>query len=79
MLHDNYLCLVESNKQQIEEVGSKIQAENLETRATPISESGFVLCIAPSSLSRDRRIKMKKSNESFQISRTTKCNNVGLL
>ena len=35
MLHDNYLCLVESNKQQIEEVTSKIQAENLETRATP--------------------------------------------
>ena len=35
MLHDNYLCLVESNKQQIEDVGSKIHAENSETRATP--------------------------------------------
>ena len=34
-LLDNYLCLVESNKQQIEKVRSKIQAENLETRATP--------------------------------------------
>ena len=34
-LHDNYLCLVESNKQQIEKVRSKIQAENLETRAMP--------------------------------------------
>ena len=34
MLHDNYLCLVESNKQQIEEVTSKIQTENSETRAT---------------------------------------------
>ena len=30
-----YLCLVESNKQQIEEVRSKIQAENSETQATP--------------------------------------------
>ena len=36
VLHGNYLCLVESNKQQIEEVGSKIQAENSETRATPL-------------------------------------------
>ena len=35
MLHNNYLCLVESNKQQIEEVRSKIQAEYSETRATP--------------------------------------------
>ena len=35
MLHDNYLCLVESNKQQIKEVGSKTQAENSETRSTP--------------------------------------------
>ena len=35
MLHDNYLCLAELNKQQIEEVKSKIQAENSETRATP--------------------------------------------
>ena len=34
-LHDHYLCLVESNKQQIEKVRSKILAENLETRATP--------------------------------------------
>ena len=34
-LHDNYLGLVESNKQQIEKVRSKIQAKNLETRATP--------------------------------------------
>ena len=34
MLHDNYLCLVESNKQQIEKVRSKIQVENSETRAT---------------------------------------------
>ena len=34
-LHDNYFCLVESNKQQIEEVRSKIQAENWKTRATP--------------------------------------------
>ena len=35
MLHEIYLCLVESNKQQIEEVRCKIQAENSETGATP--------------------------------------------
>ena len=35
MLHGSYLCSVESNKQQIEEVRSTIQAENSETRATP--------------------------------------------
>ena len=58
MLHDDYLCLMESGKQQIKEVRSKIQPENSETKATPISESGFVLRIA---LSRDRSIKMKKS------------------
>ena len=28
MLHFDYLCLVESNKQQIKEVRSKIQTEN---------------------------------------------------
>ena len=28
MLHDNYLCLVESNKPQIKEVRSKTQLEN---------------------------------------------------
>ena len=35
MLHDDFLCLVESNKQQIEKVTSKIQAQNLETKAFP--------------------------------------------
>ena len=35
MLHDNYLCLEESGKQQIKEVRSKIQPENVETKATP--------------------------------------------
>ena len=35
MLHDNYLCLVESNKQQIKEVRNKIQAKSSETKATP--------------------------------------------
>ena len=33
MLHDDYLCLVESGKQQIKV--EKIQPENLETKATP--------------------------------------------
>ena len=35
MLHDCYLCLMESSKQQIEEVKSKTQAENSETKTTP--------------------------------------------
>ena len=35
MLYYKYLCLVESNKQQNEEVKSKIHAENSETRLTP--------------------------------------------
>ena len=47
MLYDDYLCLVESGKQQVKQV----------------SESGFVQCIAPLPFSRDRRIKMKKSNQ----------------
>ena len=34
-LHGKYLCLEEFNKQQIEEVRSKIRAEKSETRATP--------------------------------------------
>ena len=32
-----------------------------------LSESGFVLCIAPESFSRDRRIKMKKSLSSRTV------------
>ena len=35
MLYDDYLCLVESGKQQIKEVRSKVQAENLETKGNP--------------------------------------------
>ena len=35
MLRDNYLSLVESNKQQIKEVRSKTQPENLETKTAP--------------------------------------------
>ena len=34
MLHNNYLGLVESNQQQIEEVRSKTQAEHSETETT---------------------------------------------
>ena len=52
---------MESNKQQIEEVGIKIQPENRETRATPKQVWIRPMHIAPSSLSRDKRIKMKKS------------------
>ena len=35
MLHDNYFCLVESNKQQIEEVRCKVQAKNPQTKTAP--------------------------------------------
>ena len=35
MLYDNYLCLVESNKQQMKEVRSKTQTENSAAKATP--------------------------------------------
>ena len=34
-LHDDYLCLVESNEQQIEEVRGKTQADISETKTTP--------------------------------------------
>ena len=59
MLYDDYLCLVESGKQQIKEVGRKSNRKTWKRQL--LSESGFVLRIAPPSLSRDRRIKMKKS------------------
>ena len=36
-------------------------------RKQVLSESGFVLCIAPPSLSRDRSIKMKKSSSSGTV------------
>ena len=62
MLYDDYLCLVKSGKQQIKEVRKKkIQPENLKQRQL-LSESGFVLRIAPPPLSRNRRIKMKKKS-----------------
>ena len=64
MLHDNYLCLVESKKQQIE-IEAKFKRKTRKPRQL-LSESGIFLCIAPPSLSRDRRIKMKK-NQSICI------------
>ena len=67
MLHDDYLCLVESGKQQIKEVRRKFKRKTWKQRQL-LSESGFVLRIAPPSLSRDRRIKMKKSiNQSILV------------
>ena len=60
MLHDDYLCLVESGKQQIKKVRRKFKRKTWKQRQL-LSESGFVLRIAPPSLSRDRRIKMKKN------------------
>ena len=52
MLHDDYLCLVESGKQQIKEVRRKFNRKTWKQRQL-ISKSGFVLSIAPSLLSRD--------------------------
>ena len=60
MLHDDYLCLVESGKQQSKKVRRKFKRKTWKQRQL-LSESGFVLRIGPPSLSRDRRIKMKKS------------------
>ena len=62
MLHDDYLCLVESGKQQMKEVTRKFKRKTGKQRQL-LSESGFVLRTAPPSLSRDRRIKMKKSKK----------------
>ena len=63
MLHDNYLCLVEFNKQQIKEVRSETQPENSETKTT--RERVWIRPTPmniPPSLSCDKRIKMKKSD-----------------
>ena len=58
---------MESNRQQIKEVRSKTQTENSETEVT---KYGSVPCVAPPSLSRDRRIKMKKSTPSRDLNLT---------
>ena len=60
MLPNKYLCLMEFNKQQIEEVRSKTKAKNSKAKATP---KRVLICAmhVPLSLCRDRRIKMKKS------------------
>ena len=47
MLHDDYLCLVESGKQQIKEVIGKFHRKTWKQRQL-LSECGFVLRIAPS-------------------------------
>ena len=60
MLHDDYFCLMESGKQQIKEVRSKVQAKNLDTKATS-KLVWNVVRIAPPPLSRDMKIKIKKS------------------
>jgi len=58
-LYDDYLCLVASNKQQIQwsevkETNGKLENGQL------LSGCGFVQNIAPPSLSRDRKINMEK-------------------
>ena len=60
MLHDDYLCLVESGELQIKEVRKIFNRKTWKQRQLLI-ESGFDLRIAPTPLSRDRKIKMKKS------------------
>ena len=40
---------------------------NLVSLLRPLSESGFVLLIAPPPLSRDRRIKLKNSSSCFNL------------
>ena len=66
--NDNYLCLVDSNKQQIEDVRSITPAENSETKAT-LKRVWIRPMHSASVVSRDNRIKMKKSL--FIISITT--------
>ena len=46
MLHNDYLCLVESGKQQIKEVKKKFNRK-IWKQTQLLSKSGFVLCIAP--------------------------------
>ena len=60
MFHDDYLCLVEFGKQQTTKVKRKFNRKTW-TQRQLLSKSGFVLRIAPPPLSRDRKIKMKKS------------------
>ena len=66
MLHDDYLCLVESGKQQIKEVRRKFNRKTWK-QGQLLSESWFVLRRASPRLSRDRRIKMKKSNRLIDL------------
>ena len=76
MLHgDCYLCLVESGKQQINEVRRKFNRKTWKQRQL-LSEFGFVLSIAPPPLSRDRRIKMKKSNHNTVLQRCRESENL---
>ena len=66
MLHDDYLSLVESGKQQLKKSEAKFNRKTRKQRQLQ-SESGFVLSIVPLPLSHDRRIKMKKSNQVYKI------------
>ena len=61
MLFENEFTFVDSGIIWVKEVRRKFNRKTWKQRQL-LSESGFVLRIAPSPLSRDRRIKMKKSN-----------------
>jgi len=60
-LYDDFLCLVASNKQQIQWQEVKETTGKLENGQL-LSGCGFVQNIAPPSLSRARRIKMEQTN-----------------
>ena len=53
MLHDDYLCLMVSLQSTNLSINKQIQPRNLETNGNTLNlKSGFVLRVAPSSLSR---------------------------
>jgi len=61
-LYDDYLCLLASNKQQIQWSEVKETTGKL-GNGQPLSGCGFIQNIAPPSLFRDRRIKMKQTKK----------------
>ena len=62
MLYDNYLSLLGEieTSSQLKQSEAKLQPKTRK-QGQLLCESGYVLRIAPTSFSRDRRIKMKKS------------------
>ena len=65
MLHDNYFCSVESNKQQSKEIGSKTQAETPETKT---SSMRVRIRLMYSAYGASRRLRQKDRNEEIKKS-----------